>query len=301
MKNKILIIITFLAGTLLFNSCLKDKVTSDWTSSLQGKMYAEIVKGGLVSDATYAAQSFTINNGSADQAISFFVNIATDQLPTADITVNFSVDAAALTAYNTSHGTNLVVCPTATIAPLVIKAGTRNGYAQITLKTANLLDLAKAYAIPISIASVSNTSVIIASNFKSEILQIPIANKWEGSYKMNYYALRAGDNVLSGSFRNLAWKLSTSGAKSVVYYKTHLWGDGKTVIGGIGPWNITIDDSVTPNKISITDAANAAVVLDPAYNNRYDPATKTFYISAYWGTGPTNRAATDTLVYTGKY
>lgn len=291
MKSKILIIITFMAGTLMFNSCLKDKLNTDWTSSLSGKMYATFVNPGL--------QSSTINNLPAPQIIRAFVNIATDALPTSDITVNIKIDADALTAYNTANSTSLVLCPNVTIAPVVIKAGTRNGYAYITLTGADQLDLKTAYAVPLTISSATG-NVTVASNMKTTIIQVPVANKWEGSYSLSYYALRAGDNVLSGNIRNLAWKLSTNGAKSVIYFKTHLWGDGKSGIGGIGPWTITIDDSVTPNKISISDAANSAVVLNPAYPNRYDPETKTFYLSAYWGTGPTNRAATDTLVYTGK-
>jgi hypothetical protein len=292
MKNKILIVISFLAGTFLFNSCLKDKLTEDWTSSLSGKMYAQIVNAGL--------QSSTISNGTADQTIRVLVNIATDALPTSDITVNLVIDAAALTAYNTAHSTSFVACPNTTVSSVTIKAGTRNGYAYITLKNANLLDLDKTYAVPVSIASVSNTNVVIASNFKTVICQVPIANQWEGTYTMKGYSLREGDSDLSGNFTGVTEKLGTSGAKSVTFSKINVWAD-KSVIGGIGYWKLTIDDSKTPMPVTITDDVNPAVKNMPGYNSRYDPETKTFYISAYWGTGPTNRAATDTLVYTGPY
>jgi len=310
MKNKILIVITFLAGTLLFNSCLKDKLNSDWTSSLSGKMYAEFVNYGLT--------SFTITNLPGSQQVKIFVNIATDAVPTSDITLTVAVDAAALAVYNdqlkqayiAAHkddvGYNInnfvpyVLCPNITAPTVVIKAGNRNGYCYATLTGAETLSLTTPYVIPLTIKAATG-GVMIAANKQSTFVQVPVANKWEGSYNMNYYALRAGDPVLSGNVRNLAWKLATSGAKSVTYFKTHLWGDGKGGIGGIGPWKITIDESVVPNKLSIYDDANAAVVLNPAYNNRYDPTTKTFYLSVYWGTGPTNRAATDTLVYSGKY
>jgi len=292
MKNKILIVISFLAGTLLFNSCLKDKLNTDWTSTLAGKQYAEFVNYGL--------QSSTINNGSADQVVRAFVNIATDAVPSTDITVTPTIDAAGLAAYNTANGTSYVACPNITVTPVVIKAGTRNGYAYITVKRADLLSLTTAYAIPLTITAVTN-GVMIAANKQSTFIQVPVANKWEGTYSMNYYCLRAGDAVLSGNVRNMTWKLQTSGAKSVTYWKTHLWGDGKSGVAGIGPWKITIDDSVTPNAITVTDAANAVLTTLPSYPNRYDPATKTFYLSVYWGTGPTNRAATDTLKYTGAY
>ncbi len=133
---------------------------------------------------------------------------------------------------------------------------------------------------------------------------ISIANQWTGSYLMSYYALRAGDPVLSGYVSGMPWKLSTAGKKSVIYWKIHLWGDGSSTIGGIGPWTLTIDDSGgqnSPMPVTVTDAINAAVKNNPDYNSRYDPAKKTFYISVFWGTGPTNRAAVDTLVYSGPY
>lgn len=133
--------------------------------------------------------------------------------------------------------------------------------------------------------------------------KIDVSNRWAASYLLSSYVLRAGDNTLSGYLHNVSWKLATNSAKSVIYTKTHPWADGST-IGGIGPWVLTIDDSAGPNvtmPVTVTDAVNAAVKNNPAYNSRYEPSTKTFYISVYWGSGPTNRAATDTLVYSGPY
>jgi hypothetical protein len=290
MKNKILIVMTFLAGTLLFNSCLKDKLNSDWTSSLSGKMYAEFVNYGLT--------SFTINNLPAAQQIKIFVNIATDAVPTSDITLTIALDPAALAAYNAKNGTSLVVCPGITPTPITIKAGSRNTYYYVSLSGADKLSLTTAYAIPLTITAATG-GVIIAADKQTTIIQVPVANIYEGSYNLSYYVLRAGDPVLSGNFRNMPWKLATSGATSVTYWKTHYWGDGKTGISGIGPWKLTLN--TTTNAVTVTDAANAVLQNDPAYNSHYDPIKKTFYLSVYWGTGPTNRAATDTLVYSGKY
>ena len=132
--------------------------------------------------------------------------------------------------------------------------------------------------------------------------KIDVANLWAAKYLMSGYALRAGDPVLSGYYSDIEWKLVTKGAKSVQFDEIHRWGDGVSTIGGIGKWVYTIDDSGGPNNpmpVTVTDPDNAAVKNDPAYNSRYEPSTKTFYISVYWGTGPTNRAATDTLVYLG--
>ena len=142
------------------------------------------------------------------------------------------------------------------------------------------------------------------SVLNSAVTKIDVSNRWAASYLMSGYALREGDPVLSGYFSDVPWKLATNSAKSVIFTKIQVWGDGTSTVGGIGPWVLTMDDSAGPDApmpVTVTDAANAAVKNNPAYNNRYEPSTKTFYISVYWGTGPTNRAATDTLVYSGPY
>lgn len=137
----------------------------------------------------------------------------------------------------------------------------------------------------------------------SNTTKIDVSNRWAASYLLSGFVLRAADAVLSGSYHNIPWKLATNSAKSVIYFKTHLWADGNPV-GGIGPWVLTMDDSAGPSApmpVTVTDALNAAVKNNPAYNSRYEPSTKTFYISVFWGSGPTNRAAVDTLVYSGPY
>jgi hypothetical protein len=131
---------------------------------------------------------------------------------------------------------------------------------------------------------------------------VAAANRWAGPYLLSSYVLRAGDPVLSGNIYDLPWELLTGGSNSVIYGAIHPWGDGVSTIGGIGPWTLTIDDSGGPDNpmpVVVTDAANPAVVNNPDYYCRYDPSTKTFYLSVYWGNGPAHRAATDTLVYNG--
>jgi hypothetical protein len=301
MRNKIFNITFFLAAVLLFSSCLKDDVGEDWTDDLKGKMYAEFPNNG--------SQVKVIQPVADDQIFKFLINVATDAVPSSDITLSLALDPDAMEVFNdemqaadTSIHWSYVLYPHITILdPVVtIKAGTRNAYVHVKLSNANTLSLADKFMAPISIVDASG-GVVISANKKTVLYKLPIANKWEGTYKMRGTVLREGDPVLSGYYKNRTYKLGTSGPNSVVFDKIFGWSDGNGTIGGIGYWDITINESTVPNTISITDPANAKVVLNPAYPNRYDPTTRTFYMSVYWGTGPTNRATTDTIVYSGPY
>ena len=160
-------IISLLAVVLFATSCLKDKVGEDWTSSLKGKMYAQIPNNG--------AQTFTIAPIPTDQEFKFLVNIATDALPTSDITVNFTIDKAAMAAYtaqvqaaDTSVHWSYELYPSFTILdnPVTIKAGTRNAYIHVKVSRADTIRLTGKYMIPITIADASSGVTVAASDCK---------------------------------------------------------------------------------------------------------------------------------------
>ncbi|MGB8491921.1 MAG: DUF1735 domain-containing protein [Bacteroidales bacterium] len=296
MKSKITQALFLIAAVFAMESCLKDKIGENWTSSLKGKMYAEIPKNG--------EQVFVIQPVATDQVFKFLVNIATDALPSSDITVSLGIDLAAMAAYNqglladTSIHYSYQFYPGATILDpeVTIKAGTRNAYCHIRLPRADTLDLNNKYMVPVTISNVT-AGVVIAENKKTVLYTLPLANKWEGTYKMSGYVLRESDPVLSGFYSNRTVKLATNGPRSVVITTPMAWAGNGGDIGGIGSWIITIDESATPNPITVSDPTNSTVTILPTYPNRYDPTSRTFYMSVYWGTGPTNRATTDTLVY----
>jgi hypothetical protein len=303
MRNKIFMIICFLAAFLIVSSCLKDKIGEDWTSSLKGKMYAQFPSNG--------AQSFVIQPVATDQIFKFLVNIATDALPTTDITLTFAVDQAAMDAFNkemhaadTSILWSYELYPALTILDptITIAAGTRNAYVHVKLSNADTLRLTAKYMAPISITSASG-GVVIASNMKTVLYSLPIANKWEGTYKMKGYILRnlpPIDEVLSGFYKGRTYKLGTSGPNSVTLNKGMAWADSEIdYAGGISFWQITITEPA--NTITVSDATNPAVQIFAPYPNRYDPATRTFYMKVFWGAGVDFRSTTDTLVYSGPY
>ena len=250
-----------------------------------------------------------IQPSETDQVFKTLVNIATYALPKEDITLTFAFDEPAMEAYSdelqeadTSMHWRYRMYPGAEILDqtLVIEAGTRNAYLHVRLPRADTLNLNNKYLVPLTITNVTG-DVVIAANKKTALYRLPLANKWEGTYKAKGYVIRAGDPILTGYRKNITVKLATLGPNSVAWTNTHIWGDGAGGIGGIGIWEITINESTVPNTITLVDPSNAAVKLNPAYPNRYEPGERTFYISAYWGSGPTNRAETDTIVYYGPY
>jgi hypothetical protein len=301
MRNKIFMIISFLAAVIILSSCLKDKVGEDWTASLKGKMYAEFPANG--------EQVKVIQPVATDQIFKFLINVATDVPPTSDITMTLAVDPDAMNAFSdeiqaadTSIHWRYQLYPQLTIVDqtVTIKAGTRNAYVHVKLSGANTLSLNDKFMAPITIQTATG-GVVVSENKKTVLYKLPIANKWEGTYKARGTVLREGDPVLSGYYKNRTYKLGTSGANSVTFDKIFGWSDGNGTIGGIGYWTITISEATTPNTIALKDPDNAVVKLLSTYPNRYDPTTRTFYMSVYWGTGPTNRATTDTIVYSGPY
>jgi Domain of unknown function (DUF1735) len=304
MRNKIFMIVFFLAVVLIFNACLKDNVGMDWTSSLKGKMYAEFPNNGL--------NVFTIQPIATDQIFKILINVATDALPTSPITLKVKVDKAAMNAYNvsmqaadTSIHWKYKLYPSLTIIDTIttIEAGTRNAYVHVKLSRADTIQLSGKYMAPITLYSAAGGGTIISANKCSVLYKLPVANKWEGTYKMSGYILRDPYPDYTGFYSNRTVKLATNGVNSVAITSLWYWAgaNASSGVAGIGNWQITINESVVPNTLSILDPTNAAVKFLATYPNRYEPATRTFYMSVYWGTGPTNRATTDTLTYYGPY
>jgi len=182
MRNKIFKITSFLAVVLLVSSCLKDDIGEDWTASLKGKMYAEVWKGGFA--------AFSLQPVPDEVTFKFLVNIATDELPTEDITLTLEVNPDAITRYNALKGANYKLYPYITILnpTVTIAAGTRNAYAHVKVWNANLLSACDNYMAPISITGATG-GVIVSDpvNMGSRLMALPIANKYQGNYHATGY------------------------------------------------------------------------------------------------------------------
>lgn len=181
---------------------------------------------------------------------------------------------------------------------VVIKQGQKQATFNVVFKP-TLFDFNKSLALPLTIASAS--SGVVSGNFGTILLNVGAKNKWDGSYKFTGSA-RTADGVpdRTNVYQAGPWvwpgniNLVTSSLTTVdLYDDTYNFGGGTaqwllllgaspTTGGGFGQARprFTIDDAT--NKV--TAVVNAfpnptngrAFAIDPTYNNKYDPATKTF-------------------------
>lgn len=186
MKNRIIVIFTFVTGLFLLNSCLKD--TADyWSEDVAGKMYITVLKPTL--------QTLSLQPTSDTVPFEYMINVATDQPPTTDVTVTVEVDNSAVTAYNTRTGKSFLAYPKIRVLTpsVTIKAGTRTAYIKAEVWGADSLNACDNYMTAVTIKTVSDANIMIPSNMKSYILALPINNPYAGNYATVGYRIRPGN------------------------------------------------------------------------------------------------------------
>lgn len=293
MKNKAIIIFTLIAGMFSLNSCLKDNVGDYWNDAVAGKMYAQVVK--------YTLQQKSLKAVPGDVQFSFMVNIATDKVPTEDITLTFAVDAAAMAQYNADHASDSIVYqlyPNIEIQTqtVTIKAGTRNATVTGKVWGAESLSVTDKFMAPISIASAKTASgkdVPIASNMKTYFLALQVANPFAGKYnvEMRYFHPTAGgayppstglDNPYGGIRRYTDQELLTVSTRTCQtgfgVWQSDYW--MKITINQDNSISLEVDPTWSYTDTSLGDP------YDPTKISHYDPATGIIYLYYhYTGSG----------------
>jgi len=298
MKNKYikLLMVTGVLATSL-TSCLKSE--SNYTDFSKAGTLVELPLSAATGLGKLTIEALPIQTQL--QNIPVVVNIASPQPLGSALNVTLALGVQAdidafnkANGYTTEDGTAYVLPPAAAYAlnpsKVTIPAGQRTATANLQVNT-SLLDPNALYLIPVSIIDGGGQKI---SNYKTILFSVQPKNKYDGLYTMKGYTLRAGDPDLTGNFSGAVQTMATAGANSIVGL-TQLWHGGSGV-GGISPVTLTVS---ADNKVTASSAINATLVQDGDYNNRYDPATKTFYVAFYWNAGKAARYAVDTLVYTG--
>jgi len=297
MKNKVTLILSFLAGIFLLNSCLKDDIGEYWKDDIAGKMYATI--------AVPTLQQMALKPAAGDVPFTFMVNIATDALPTEDITVTFKLDPAAVTTYNTDYKKAYKAFPNVEILTktLVIAKGTRNGYAKAKVWGADKLDACDNFIAAISIESAKTASGVdipIGGNMKTYLLALPIANPYAGTYQVDGYRIRPGNPTepvsAQEAFNTLDCKtVQKNGFGNYSGYDIKIEMTTNTVfVGGVTCYKVIatpVDPSTGDSVGGMFDAWTGDATLKPAdlTINYYNPTTKTFILNCWYASGAGNR------------
>jgi hypothetical protein len=291
MKKKLISKLSVLIGltaVLGFSSCLKDDRYVDF--SKVGTL-VELPLSAYTGLGKLTPRALPILTEA--QTIPVVVNVASPKPLGQAVNVTVALDQAALDAYNTANSTAFTLPPAGSYTipnlKVTIPANQRTATVNVNVIT-SLLDPTGKYVIPVSITDAGGQKV---SNYKTVLLNVQAKNKYDAVYDYKGYALRLTDPVLTGNFTGLTTTASTLGATTVGF--NQVWATGAAA-GGLNPVKLTVNEAT--NKVTISSDVNPTVTNEPSYDSRYDPATKTFYISFVWST-PGTRAATDTLTYKG--
>jgi len=320
MKNKIVLIISFLSGIILLNSCLKDDADY-WKEDVAGKMYATVFSPGI--------HTSSIQPVAAPVTFSFMVNIATDAVPSTDVVVDLAFDNAAIAAYteklrkaaidnndtldngepNYKHfkpfpGTVL------NTPKLTIPAGSRIGTVSFTVANADTVQLTGAYMVAVTITAVSPSNIMIPSNMKTYLLALPIANEYEGTYANDGYfkhptasssrALTA-DKVLSTINKNTCeLGLADLEDPATPAYFIRVAVESTTrIINGVTVNDVTITNVYPANGPTTLEQLNTSDDLISFDNgvqfNYYDPSAKKFVLRYHYNNGAAWREIQEVL------
>ncbi len=304
--NSLKYILSFLSLiSITLWGCLKDDAYDNHEiQSVAGSGDQKVVGIALTATNTGNHLQLAFDKSDVDTTFNAIPVTLAGQPAAEDINVTLVYDPALLGDYDAANGAAHEEAPTSlytVINPgdsvngyvVTIPKGSNTGYLQIKLKPNDFLGFD--YALGMQINKVEPAGYLIASNLSSGIVAIGVKNEWDGIYDYKGYSLRAGDATLTGNFSDKQMTLITKGAVSVGFGSLALWGDGNSGIS-IGNPLLTIDNSGSaPFPVTITSDGGGKNA--PGYNSRYDPATKTFYISFTWGAGPAARLSTDTLTY----
>lgn len=283
-------------------SCLKDNSVNLDTSNTPAVVEWSTTSGDVpagTNSSGYTRYARSYDAGPNAQA-TFTVNYAGADAAPDDVTVTLGVDESAVTKFNNATnpvGTYTVLPATLYSIPasVIIPKGQRKVNVTVSLKT-NQFDFTKSYILPIAIKS--TTSGAVSGNYGTILVSVSAKNAFDGIYSAKGFVLRnsaAGPDLsLGGFFTGQTYTLSTLGLNQNAF--TPFWASGGG-IAGIDGINLVVDPAT--NKVSVTATGNATLKNIAGYDSRYEPASKTFYLSYTWGAAPNNRAITDTLTYTG--
>jgi hypothetical protein len=224
------------------------------------------------------------------------------------LTVTLVKNSAYITTYNSAHGTSFVELPAANYTllddvNLTFQPGEFSRQIRIRVNKTGL-DLSAQYALAFTISQVNGSGAKISPDFKNALVQVIIKNKYDGVYSVvsgnviRYTApgVPAGD-ALSGSLAgNPDVTLATVGPNTVEITGLN-WAASGGGVGGIANLRATVDP--VTNLVTMQALGAPTLTNWAGKENKYDPATKTFYLAFRWNPTTTTREYEIVLKYKG--
>jgi len=224
------------------------------------------------------------------------------------LTVKLSKNASLINDYNTANGSNLVEIPSdaytllTDLSTVTFQPGEAIKEVKISVDQSKL-DLSQQYALGISITDPGSNAVAVP-DLKDAIYEIGVKNPYDGKYSVisgtvtRYTAPGSPANdALSGSVGgNPDLELSTVGAYTVEISNLQ-WANSGGGVGGINNLRLTVDPAT--NLVTMFALGNATLANWEGKENRYDPATKTFYLNFRWNPTANRREYSMVIKYKG--
>jgi hypothetical protein len=229
------------------------------------------------------------------------------------LVVKIKNDPSIVAAYNAAHGSSYVALPAAayTVDPsnpfngtewtVTFNPGEHAKPLLIKLDPTKL-DLAQQYALGFTITDASGAK--ISDGQSSAMVEVGVKNKYDGKYSVvsgtvtRYLSPGVPANdALSGDLAgNPDVTMVTVGANTVEIIGLN-WAAAQGGVGGINNLRATVDPAT--NLVTVFALGNATLANWAGHVNRYDPATKTFYLAFRWNPATTTREYEIVLKYKG--
>jgi hypothetical protein len=319
------LILTFLFSVVL-TGCLKDSYFDSGQSQAIYGSTTQVISLGINVQSPDNFTSYAYSNTFTDTTVDFLpVELGGPNNAGQDIKVTIDTSSAVLDSFNNrldANGDPNPVGPGDLTFPsgvtivdnvVTIPAGSRVGWLKISFVPHDYIG--QDVALGFVIKSVSPASYTISGNLASGAIAIVIKNKYDGKYTLTQYS--KGWGAYSGGIaddQTFTWPGSViyattgTGSNEIVTaqggpLQTLFFANGSVSVYGaaLPVYNL---DVATDKLISIDnpaqDSRNRRFTVNPADDSRYDPATKTLYLSYFMDqdTRP-QQTIKDTLVYIG--
>jgi hypothetical protein len=305
--HKINISLCVLCFVFLATSCLPEQESIGDAGQTTLKMFPDGYKM-LAIDAISTPQSFLLFEIRRDVANSAQLNTTS--------TVILAADDAILPEYNRVNETEFIPLPAnlGTVSPAIsggqitinFAAGDLGKPITIDIPNSGNFDFTKNYALAFRVVSVSGTGTLSAAVKDTIVCEILAKNSYDGLYLLK--GVHNRDPYTFPYETNM--QMQTRGASSVAFYWPEAGSAGHPIGVGVGETSwygagiapVIVFDPVTNLITNVYNAGGATVITKftgaGSNANKYDPATKTIYVSWNYNNNPL-RAFFDTLTYIG--